>query len=58
MIHSQFNLNISAKNVGNDKALKRRAIASRRSAAQGKTWTGVTVLLSEQVGVYPTFLME
>src|SRR5208283_690441 len=30
------------------------AIVNCRSAAQGKTWAGVTVLLSEQVGISPT----
>jgi hypothetical protein len=41
-----------------DPALKRRAIANRRAAAQGKTWAEVTVVPSEQVGISPTFLME
>jgi hypothetical protein len=39
-------------------ALKRRAIVNRHFAAQGKTWAGVTVVPSEQVGTPPTFLME
>jgi len=34
------------------------ATLGRRSAAQGKTWAGVTVVPSEQIGLSPTFLME
>jgi hypothetical protein len=33
------------------------AALSRCSVAQGKTWAGVTVVPSEQVGTSPTFLM-
>ena len=35
-----------------------RAALSRHSAAQGIMWAGVTVVLSEQVGVSPILLME